>query len=118
MTLPIHDAASVRQAGRELLALALGDARAELLRLWRSYDRALSSARFEVRYLSELNPPLWELGHVAWFEEYWIGRNPQRGQGVGADPDVPRAAAVLAHADNLYHSSRVPPTRRDRWCWC
>ncbi|MBL0086932.1 MAG: ergothioneine biosynthesis protein EgtB [Ideonella sp.] len=112
MTTSIHDADAVRHGDRALLAHALGDARSRLLRLWQAYERALGAARFEVRYLTELNPPLWELGHVAWFEEYWIGRNPLRAHGVAADPDVARAAPLLACADSLFHSGQVAHTRR------
>lgn len=101
-----------RQGGRAELAAALRDERAQLLALWRDYARALGPAKFEVRYLPELNPPLWELGHVAWFEEWWIARNPQRLAGCAAEPEVARAAALLPGADELYHSSRVTHTRR------
>lgn len=33
--------------------------------------------------LETLNPPLWEFGHLLWFEEFWIHRNPHRRQGLG-----------------------------------
>ena len=44
-----------------------------------------------VPYRPTLNPPLWELGHVGWFQEYWIARNRQRGRGVQCDPDHARS---------------------------
>ena len=25
--------------------------------------------------LETVNPPIWEIGHVAWFQEKWISRN-------------------------------------------
>lgn len=113
MSSQIFDATrAARQGGRAELARALVEARADLLQVWQAFERGLAGARFQVRYLPELNPPLWELGHVAWFEEFWIGRNPLRAHGVAADPEVARAASLLSGADALYNSSRVPHTRR------
>ncbi len=57
---------------------------------------------------AELNPPLWELGHIGWFAQRWIGRNPQRALGVAADPQARRTPARPADADALYDSSHVP----------
>lgn len=112
MSLPVqHHPLALRQADPATLAVALADARAGLLRLFAAYRRALP-ASLELRYAPELNPPLWELGHIAWFEEYWIARNPQRRLGADADPDAARAAPLLRGADALYNSSRVAHTRR------
>ena len=61
---------------------------------------------------AELNPPLWELGHIGWFQTWWLGRNPARGQGVLADPETPRTPPQRAGADALYDSSRVPHATR------
>jgi ergothioneine biosynthesis protein EgtB len=49
---------------------------------------------------------------VAWFQEAWIARNPQRGRGVACDPQVLRTASVLPRADDWYDSSRVAHRRR------
>ena len=48
--------------------------------------------------LAIVNPPLWELGHVAWFQEYWCLR--RRGPDRIAEPIIPGA-------DALYDSARV-----------
>jgi len=48
--------------------------------------------------LAIVNPPLWELGHVAWFQEYWCVRHDERG--AAADP-------ILPGADALYDSAKV-----------
>ncbi|HSJ82169.1 MAG TPA: DinB family protein, partial [Thiobacillus sp.] len=45
-----------------------------------------------------LNPPLWEYGHIVWFQERWCLR---------ARPDGGFAASLLAGADALYDSSQV-----------
>ncbi|HWR77504.1 MAG TPA: selenoneine synthase SenA [Thiobacillus sp.] len=50
-----------------------------------------------------LNPPLWEYGHVVWFQERWCLR---------ARPDGDFAASLLAGADALYDSSSVPHDTR------
>ena len=102
---------AIRRADAAALAPALTQARHSLLRLFDAWRAALPPA-LTIRYAPELNPPLWELGHVAWFEEYWIARNPQRRLGKAADPDVTRAAPLLAAADRLYDSSRVAHARR------
>ncbi len=85
--------------------------REDLLRLWAGYRAALP-ANMEIAYAADLNPPRWELGHVGWFEEFWIGRNPHRLRGVQANPDAPRAASLLRRADAFYNSSQVAHTRR------
>lgn len=115
LDLPVSHSLTVGQAIRNAdgpaLAAGLADARASLLRLFEAWRGALPKS-LEIRYVPELNPPLWELGHIAWFEERWIARNPQRRQGARADPNVARAAPVLAGADALYDSSAVVHTRR------
>jgi len=98
-------AAATRRAGRRVLADALRASRADTLATFDAYLRALPGLRVPQR--DELNPPLWEIGHVGWFQEYWLARNPQRNRGTAADPEAPRPEGVRAGADALYHSSRV-----------
>jgi gamma-glutamyl hercynylcysteine S-oxide synthase len=50
-----------------------------------------------------LNPPLWEYGHIVWFQERWCLR---------ARPGGGFAASLLAAADALYDSSSVPHDTR------
>lgn len=107
----LHDPALARGGDPALLARQLADARAAVLRLFGAWREALPPS-LEIRYAPELNPPLWELGHIAWFEERWLARNPQRLRGAAADPDCALAAPLLAGADALYDSSRVEHTRR------
>jgi gamma-glutamyl hercynylcysteine S-oxide synthase len=45
--------------------------------------------------LAIVNPLRWEIGHVAWFQEYWLLRHV-----VGRDP-------LLANGDALYDSAKV-----------
>lgn len=109
---PTTQARVARHGGREALALALQASRADTLATFAACESALPDLRVPLR--AELNPPLWELGHVGWFQAYWVQRNPQRDRGVRADPDAPRAAAEPADADALYHSGRVPHDSRWR----
>jgi gamma-glutamyl hercynylcysteine S-oxide synthase len=64
----------------------------------------------------QFNLPLWEVGHVAWFAQWWIARNQQRDLGHQADPDHQRlpCAFVLAphHGDAWYNSSTVAHAAR------
>ena len=56
-------------------------------------------AEFETRVvplLAIVNPPLWELGHIGWFQEFWLHR-----AGDFAQP------SMLPHADRWYDSARV-----------
>jgi len=48
--------------------------------------------------LAIVNPPLWEIGHVGWFQEYWCLRR---------RPDGSTGESILAGADRLYDSARV-----------
>jgi iron(II)-dependent oxidoreductase len=106
------DAARMRTAGKDLLSLALMDARNHTLRWIGAYERALAASNWSVPLLPELNPPLWELGHVGWFQEYWIGRNLQRLRGDACDPTQPRLASIQPDADRWYDSSNVPHDSR------
>ncbi|MFO1216947.1 MAG: selenoneine synthase SenA [Burkholderiaceae bacterium] len=110
----IDDADAVRHGNAELLAHALGDTRERLLAQFDAYRAALGARGMAVPYTPELNPPLWELGHIGWFEEWWIGRNPLRTLGAAADPLAGRAVPLRANADALYNSSAVAHARRWR----
>jgi len=103
-------AREARQGTATVLAHALAASRADTLATFEAFERALPGLRVPQR--AGLNPPLWELGHVGWFQEYWIARNPTREQGEAADPETPRHRAHRSDADALYDSSRVPHASR------
>jgi iron(II)-dependent oxidoreductase len=112
----MHDASLTRAAldarrgPPETLAAALLQSRADTLATFAAFERALPGLAVPMR--PELNPPLWELGHIGWFHDHWITRNPERAKGPRADPDAPRAQARRAAADALYDSSAVPHDSR------
>jgi iron(II)-dependent oxidoreductase len=60
--------------------------------------------------LPTVNPARWELGHIAWFQEYWCQRH-----GTAMRPGDPARAgrsSRLRGADALYDSSNVPHDTR------
>jgi ergothioneine biosynthesis protein EgtB len=92
------------------LAAALMASRADTLATFAAYEAALPG--LVVPRGAELNPPLWELGHIGWFQSHWLARFPARHLGTRADPEGPRQAAPRANADALYNSSLVPHDTR------
>lgn len=82
---------------RASLVAAIGDAHATTRRLCDQLDdEQLLGPKLEV-----VNPPLWELGHVAWFYERWVIRH-----ALAAPP-------VLDAADSLYDSMTID--HKIRW---
>ena len=61
----------------------------------------LEAPQLEVPCLPIVNPPRWELGHLAWFHEFWIHRRGDFG-----------APSMLPRSDSLYDSSNVPHDSR------
>jgi iron(II)-dependent oxidoreductase len=59
---------------------------------------ALDGERLLGPKLAIVNPPLWEIGHIGWFQEHWCLR--------WNDPK-PLRASILPNADGLYDSSNV-----------
>jgi iron(II)-dependent oxidoreductase len=80
----------------ESLAGSVRDARRRTVALAALLDESqLLGPRLDV-----VNPPLWELGHVAWFQERWVLRH-----AAGLPP-------VRPGADALYDSSAIPHDAR------
>lgn len=87
------------------IANGLVAARARLLGVYEDLPTEYwDCARFP--FAETVNPPLWELAHVAWFQEYWCRRY---------DPEQDRAVTPsrLKGADALFDSRHVP--HRQRW---
>src|SRR5262245_56339599 len=79
------------------LAADLTDARARTL----SLIADLGDEQLLGPYLPIVNPPLWEIGHVAWFQERWALRH------LRGEPPI------QAWADELYDSANV--AHETRW---
>jgi EgtB-related family protein len=107
----LHPAIAARCGGRDVLAAALRDCRARTLTLLDAYVDAIG-AKLVVPYSPQLNPPLWEVGHIGWFQDYWIARNHRRDLGIGCYADLQREAGRLPQADALYNSSIVAHATR------
>lgn len=99
-----------RRYDKKQLATALRDARSNLLA--RVDD--LSNAQWRVPYHAGINPVAWEIGHVAWFAEWWTLRGPHRidnhGQLQASQP------ARHAGPDHIYDSGIIP--HPERWKIC
>jgi ergothioneine biosynthesis protein EgtB len=108
-----HPAQLLRTGTRDDVRAALHAARERTLALAKGYEAALGSQHPGVRYSAEINPWIWEIGHVAWFQEYWIARNRQRARGADCQAQHERLPSVLPDADAWYDSSRIE--HRKRW---
>jgi len=95
------DSPSMDHAGRELLSLALMDARNHTLNLLSSCEQAIETqgAAAEVPLGVAPPSPLWLAGHVGWFAEWWIARNTQRAFGIDCPARPTRLAAIAPQAD-------------------
>ncbi len=110
-TAGVTEAMRARTAGRDALARALRDCRARTLALADAWQAALPPNP-RVPRAAELNPPLWEWGHVGWFQTWWLTRNRELARGLRCDPDHARRPPHRPEADALYHSGRVPHATR------
>lgn len=91
----------MRRAGKDLLSLALMDARNRTL-CWLALFEEAPADRLADAMRAAVGPPTWRFGHIAWFHERWIARNVHRQRGAQADPTAPRLASILPGADAWY----------------
>lgn len=77
----------------------LQDSRARTLALVDAYVAALGESLIVPR-LATLNPPLWELGHIAWFADHWL--HPKAGRGF----DNVAAYNALYDSSTVAHETR------------
>ena len=79
------------------LADMLSDARKRTLELVSDLnDEQMMGPKLRI-----VNPPLWEIGHLAWFQEYWNLRRHNENGRTSFGP------SVLEKADELYNSMEV-----------
>lgn len=90
---PLDDPVAIRRAGRDLLSLALIDARNVTLAWLARFEQAGALGP------AEGASPLWLAGHAGWYQERWIARHVQRRRGEAADPQSPRLASIEPRAD-------------------
>src|SRR2546425_8899766 len=89
------DSARPRQTADALQGMILDARRVELELVEELTDDQMLGAR---RHFVE--PPIWEMGHVGWFQEYWILRH------------LDGRAPLLPGSDAIYDSFNVPYTER------
>jgi iron(II)-dependent oxidoreductase len=92
------------EAAMQRLVSGAEDLESELLdarRMTLALVADLSDEQLRVPRLPIVNPLLWELGHIAWFQEHWVLRH-RHG-----------AAPVWPDADRLYDSTRIE--HDERW---
>jgi ergothioneine biosynthesis protein EgtB len=106
------DAPSMRRAGRDLLSLALMDARNHTLHLLAHFEEAMAVGALTLPRRTEVELPLWLAGHIAWLAEFWIGRNPQRGLGPACARDSVRLASIEPMADRWFNPVLAPHASR------
>jgi gamma-glutamyl hercynylcysteine S-oxide synthase len=111
------DSPLIRQAGADVLSLALIDARNHSLHLASEVERSLpllqNSAQMASTHAHEMSPPIWLLGHVGWLQEYWIGRNTQRYLGRACPPQPSVLASIEPRADACFDPRLT--RRAERW---
>ena len=109
------DSPDMQRAGRELLSLALIDARNHTLHLLSLYEQAMGSAALAVARTEDTSvvPPVWLAGHIGWFAEWWIGRNTQRAFGADCPVRPTRLAAIDPNADEWWNPAHA--TRAQLW---
>ncbi|MGZ3183851.1 MAG: selenoneine synthase SenA [Telluria sp.] len=100
--------ASFRTAGPQQLAAALQDARHYTLSLFDLFAAAGLDELARVPYAPTVNPPLWELGHLAWFAEWYILR-----EAASSHPADANGSSLLTRGDDWFDSNTVP--HRSRW---
>lgn len=102
-----HDP-SFRHAGPDRLAGMLRDARHYTLALFDTLADAGYADSARVPRLAIINPPLWELGHTAWFAEWFVLR-----RAVSSRPGDAFGHSLLARGDDWFDSGLV--AHRTRW---
>ncbi len=105
------DSPDICRAGRDLLSLALIDARNHTLHLLSLYEQALGEG-MPVPRSPDVVPPVWLAGHVGWFAEWWIGRNTQRAFGAECPARPTRLAAIEPGADDWWSTAQMAQAQR------
>lgn len=98
---------SFRHATPTQLAEALLDARNYTLTLFDQYASAGLDDPARVPYSNIINPPLWELGHIAWFAEWFVLR-----EAATSHPSAARYPSILKNSDAYFDSGAVAHATR------
>lgn len=99
---------SLRHARPQQLMEALQGARNYTLSLFECCAEAGYDVNARVPCLATINPPLWEMGHIAWFAEWYILR-----EAASSHPADAQRPSLLTCGDDWFDSNTVP--HRARW---
>jgi iron(II)-dependent oxidoreductase len=99
---------SLRHARSQQLADSLRAARNYTLSVFDCFAAAGLDVLARVPHIATLNPPLWELGHTAWFAEWFILR-----EALSTHPAAAQRPSLLTRGDDWFDSNLVP--HRTRW---
>ena len=102
-----EDHASFRQMGPRELDAALRSARQHTLALFDALAAAGHDQAAQVPRLPILNLPLWELGHIAWFAEWFVLREARSSM-----PGDALTPSLLAQGDAWFDSNTVAHAAR------
>lgn len=100
---------SFRTANAAELAQALQGSRDYTLRLFDCFAAVGLDVPARVPPLEIVNPPLWELGHIAWFAEWYILR-----EATSSAPDAALRPSLLTMGDDWFDSNTVAHAMRWR----
>ena len=98
---------SFRNASAAQLAAAMQDARNYTLALFDRFQSSGLDDLARVPYLPIINPPLWELGHIAWFAEWFVLR-----EAATSHPAAAQYPCLLAAGDRWFDSGNVAHATR------
>src|SRR5947209_38232 len=87
------EASTPRHPGARILGQWLHDARRRTL----SLVEDLTDAQLLGPRLNIVNPLLWEIGHVAWFQEKWVLRHLSKQPPIRRDADALYESAAVSH---------------------
>src|SRR2546422_1866625 len=98
---------SFRTATRDEVALALRDAREHTLALFDCFAAQGLDRPERVPQWPIVNPPLWELGRIAWFTEWFVLRQAQ-----SSHPGAAQRSSMLSKGDDWFDANTVPHSAR------
>lgn len=103
---------AVRSGDKDLLSLALMDARNRSLYLLGQVEQLWTSNRYPHGLAVNLGipPPQWAAGRIGWYQERWTARNVQRHLGARLDPDQPPLPSMEPQADQFWGTSHTALT--------
>ncbi len=107
---------AIRTGGKDLLSVALMDARNRSLFLLCQVEPLWTSGKYphDAALSLGIPPPQWIAGRLGWYQERWTARNVQRHVGAGLDLSQPPLPSIDPYADERWGMARVGFTASER----